>query len=83
MATSIADEGRAAGKGSGVILGTALLTTTVATVLVGICIIVVGAPPGFSVHPSRLRPEPCSAAGGRQQLPTADPARCQTLSPEV
>ena len=45
MATSIADEGKAAGKGSGVILGTALLTTTVATVLVGICIILVGALP--------------------------------------
>ena len=43
MATSIADEGHEAGKGSGVILGTALLTTTVATVLVGICIIIVGA----------------------------------------
>ena len=42
MATSIADEGKAAGKSSGVILGTALLTTAVATVLVGICIILVG-----------------------------------------
>ena len=45
MATSIADEGKEAGKGSGVILGTALLTTAVATVLVGICIILVGDTP--------------------------------------
>ena len=45
MATSIADEGKEAGKSSGVILGTALLTTAVATVLVGICIILVGDTP--------------------------------------
>ena len=45
MATSIADEGKEAGKSSGVILGTALLTTAVATVIVGICIILVGDTP--------------------------------------